>query len=320
MRTPFCAACISNKPSGVISRLPVLNCRACDSGSDAVNVASDLPLAMSNSSTKSQSFSTIRIRESSDSEAAPEPIRLNTFELCSVQVAVSQILILVSIGAIRPPFCGNTAGVSCPPVSSHRPSALKDRAKILSLCAANVRSFWPDARSHKSTSPLKPERAARTFWSGLTATEDGVLQTVCFSPLAVNTKERLKGPSVVSGESLGINATENTGVPRWPKWKSATSARVFVSHIFSVSPGNCAPGFVASQRPSLLKTARFAAPSSTLASLRVSRSQIFVPCCEPATSQRPSELTAIPCTASCPENMCNSRPLPESQVLITLAS
>ena len=67
MRTPFCAACISSEPSGVMSRLPVLNCRECDRGSAAVNVASGMPLAMSSSSTKSQSFSTIRIRESSES-------------------------------------------------------------------------------------------------------------------------------------------------------------------------------------------------------------------------------------------------------------
>jgi hypothetical protein len=100
MRTPFCAACISNEPSGVMSRLPGLNCRQCDSGSAAVNVANGMPLTMSKSSTKSQSCSTIRIRESSENEAAPEPIRLNAIELCSVHVAVSQILIPVSIGGI----------------------------------------------------------------------------------------------------------------------------------------------------------------------------------------------------------------------------
>ena len=100
IRTPFCAACIRNEPPGVISRLPVLNCRVCDSGSAAVNLACVLPLAMSKSSTKSQSLSTIRIRESRESEAAPEPIRLNAIELCSVHVAVLQILIPVSIGGI----------------------------------------------------------------------------------------------------------------------------------------------------------------------------------------------------------------------------
>src|SRR5579859_219501 len=100
MRTPFRAACISNEPSGVMRRLPVLNCRACDSGSAAVNLASDAPLAMSKSSTKSQSFSTIRIRESRENEAAPEPIRLNAIVKCSAQFVVSQILIRVSMGGI----------------------------------------------------------------------------------------------------------------------------------------------------------------------------------------------------------------------------
>src|SRR5262249_43191487 len=126
-------------------------------------------------------------------------------------------------------------------------SPLNDKAVILSLCAASVRSFWPDAKSHRSTSPRMPERAARIFRSGLTETGDGELQTVCFSPPAMNSKERLNGPGVVSGESLGINAIEYTGVPRCPNRKSATSVQVFVSHTFSVSPGNCAPGFVASQ-------------------------------------------------------------------------
>ena len=100
MRTPLCAACISNEPPGVISILLVLNCRPWESGSTAVNVASDFLLVMSNSSTKSQSLSTMRICESSESEAAPDPVRLNTFELCSVQVAVSQILIPVSVTGI----------------------------------------------------------------------------------------------------------------------------------------------------------------------------------------------------------------------------
>jgi hypothetical protein len=34
MRTPFCAACISNEPSVVMSRLPVLKCRPCDTVRD----------------------------------------------------------------------------------------------------------------------------------------------------------------------------------------------------------------------------------------------------------------------------------------------
>ena len=34
MRTPFCAGCISNEPSGVMSRLPVLKCRPCDTVRD----------------------------------------------------------------------------------------------------------------------------------------------------------------------------------------------------------------------------------------------------------------------------------------------
>ena len=54
----------------------------------------------------------------------------------------------------------------------------------------------------------------------------------------MNSNERLNGPSVVSGESLGINAIENTGVPRCAKWNSAASVQDFVSHTFSVSPGN----------------------------------------------------------------------------------
>src|SRR5712672_221449 len=215
---------------------------------------------------------------------------------------------------------GNLAGVSCPPVRSHRPSPLNYKSMILSLWAASVRSFWPDAKSHRSTSPPKPERAARIFWSGLTETGDGELQIVCFSPSAVNAKERLNGPRAVSGESLAMNAIENTGVPRCAKWKSAASVQDFVSHTFSVSPGNLVPGFMASQRPSLLKTAKFAAPSSLVVSLGVSRSQILVPCCEPATSERPSGLTAIPCTASCPGNVCSSPPPRESQVLIKLPS
>src|SRR5208283_2510912 len=124
---------------------------------------------------------------------------------------------------------------------------------------------------------------------------DGPLQIACLPSSAVNSHDREIGPRLVRGEPCGTKAIASIGVPPLPNVKSAAGVWPFMSQTRSVSPENCTPGFVASQRPSPLRTKKLTDPCERLATLfSAATSQRFTPNFELTTSHRALGVTASP--------------------------
>src|SRR5712691_10163212 len=168
--------------------------------------------------------------------------------------------------------------LSCPTVSSHRPSRLKASFITASLCAGILCSLCPDAASQISTVPLPPPVDwASHLPSGLTAIASEEAQRMCDSPSPTNCHDQTL-PIFCGADFASLKANQNAGNP-FSCAKLPASFHVCVFQIFSVFPGNRSPGLAASHLPSALNTARF-----TGVSVRVT---ISFPCAASQTRNSP---------------------------------
>src|SRR5712691_3050390 len=150
--------------------------------------------------------------------------------------------------------------LSCPTVSSHRPSRLKASFITASLCAGILCSLCPDAASQISTVPLPPPVDwASHLPSGLTAIASEEAQRMCDSPSPTNCHDQTLA-IFCGADCASLNANQKAGNP-FSCVKLSPSFHDCVFQIFSVFPGNRSPGLAASHFPSALKSGRFTGAS-----------------------------------------------------------
>src|SRR5215467_3213341 len=234
-------------PSGLIARFP-------GQASGEASTAMGFFCSRSKSCVALPPFVKAIVFPSAEISAPGAPMAMNVELNSFFHVPVSQTATVK--GEIITPTCPCTIMglLSCPTLTSQRPSRLHASLVMASRYAGILCSFWPVVASQISTMPAgTPPGCASHLPSGLTAIACEEAQIVLGSPPEANCQDHTL-PIFLGTDLASLKSNQYAGNP-FSSVILPASFHVSVFQILSVLPGNLSLGFAASHLPSALKAA-----------------------------------------------------------------